>query len=145
MGACTILLEHAAARCLGSPPSVPRPLLSPSTCSQLCGHLETTRLGRRVLVKAPSRPVAASAIGALLFQLRHALDASTQLADSRWSYYLDSVGAARQHGDPVMLVQGRPMRPSLPGRLWLPPLLPPTTAVLDPCRARSASGLSLAR
>lgn len=56
--------------------------------------MESTRLGRRVLIKAPSRSAVASAVRAVLFQLCYVLKASNQLASSRWSYYLDQVGAA---------------------------------------------------
>lgn len=59
---------------------------------QLRDSFLADHLGRKVLVHAQTRAVAASAIQVILFQLSHTANAETSLEASQWQYLDNKVG-----------------------------------------------------
>jgi len=72
---------------------IPSQLLTTSAhLLQLRDKFVSSRLGRHVVVRAPSREVATAAITAVLFDLCHGLKKQEPLEQAQWRYYGDKVG-----------------------------------------------------
>lgn len=90
-------------------PDATSPCLTPC---QLRDVIFTDQLGRKVVVDAPSRTIAANAINALLFQLRHCLtEKKTKMEGSQWRY----IGRVRPGWVLVAQVGGHAQQPRRAG------------------------------